>query len=33
MDDRHPITRGMKDFEVIDETYKGRWWAKATMCC
>jgi hypothetical protein len=28
MDDRHPITQGMKDFEVIDETYMGRWWTK-----
>jgi len=28
VDDRHPITRGMKDFEIIDETYMGRWWAK-----
>jgi hypothetical protein len=27
-DDQHPITRGMKDFEITDETYKGRWWAK-----
>ena len=28
VDDRHPITQGMKDFEIIDETYMGRWWAK-----
>jgi len=28
VDDRHPITRGMKDFEIIDETYMGRWWAE-----
>ncbi|RJP20089.1 MAG: ThuA domain-containing protein [Candidatus Omnitrophota bacterium] len=27
-DDKHPITRGMKDFLIHDETYKGRWWAK-----
>jgi type 1 glutamine amidotransferase/sugar phosphate isomerase/epimerase len=27
-DDQHPITRGMKDFTIRDETYKGRWWAK-----
>ncbi len=27
VDDQHPITRGMKDFEIIDETYMGRWWA------
>ncbi len=27
-DDKHPITRGMKDFTIRDETYKGRWWAK-----
>jgi uncharacterized protein len=27
-DIQHPITQGMKDFEVIDETYMGRWWAK-----
>ncbi|MCS7254422.1 MAG: ThuA domain-containing protein [Armatimonadota bacterium] len=24
-DKEHPITRGMSDFEVIDETYKGYW--------
>ena len=27
-DDQHPITRGLKDFTIHDETYKGRWWAK-----
>jgi uncharacterized protein len=27
-DDQHPITRGMKDFTIHDETYKGRWWAE-----
>ena len=27
-DDQHPITRGLKDFKITDETYKGRWWAK-----
>jgi len=24
---RHPITRGMKDFVIHDETYKGVWHA------
>lgn len=24
-DGKHPITRGMSDFEIIDETYKGYW--------
>jgi len=28
VDDQHPITRGMKDFEIIDETFKGRWWTE-----
>jgi uncharacterized protein len=28
VDNRHPITRGMNDFEIIDETLKGRWWAE-----
>jgi uncharacterized protein (TIGR02145 family) len=27
-DDKHPITRGMKDFRIQDETYRGRWWAE-----
>ena len=27
-DDKHPITRGMKDFTIHDETYRGRWWAQ-----
>ncbi len=27
-DDQHPITRGMKDFTIHDETYKGRWWTE-----
>jgi type 1 glutamine amidotransferase len=27
-DNKHPITRGMKDFHIKEETYKGRWWAK-----
>ena len=26
-DKEHPITRGLTDFRVLDETYKGRWWA------
>lgn len=26
-DPRHPITRGIKDFEIHDETYKGLWFA------
>jgi type 1 glutamine amidotransferase len=25
-DEKHPITRGMKDFTIHDETYKGRRW-------
>jgi hypothetical protein len=24
----HPITRGLEDFHIRDETYKGRWWAE-----
>ena len=27
-DSKHPITRGMKDFEIHDEGYKGCWFAK-----
>ena len=27
-DKEHPITRGLTDFRVLDETYKGRWWAE-----
>ncbi len=27
-DSKHPITRGMKDFHIHDETYTGRWWAE-----
>jgi type 1 glutamine amidotransferase len=27
-DDQHPITQGMKDFEIIDETFMGRWWTE-----
>lgn len=27
-DREHPITRGLTDFRVLDETYKGRWWAE-----
>ena len=27
-DPEHPITRGMSDFEIHDETYKGLWFAK-----
>jgi len=27
-DKEHPITRGLTDFRVLDETYKDRWWAK-----
>jgi uncharacterized protein len=27
-DCQHPITRGMQDFHIHDETYKGRWWAE-----
>ncbi len=27
-DKKHPITQGIKDFEIVDETYMGRWWAK-----
>jgi type 1 glutamine amidotransferase len=26
-DRRHPITRGLKDFDIHDETYKGVWFA------
>jgi type 1 glutamine amidotransferase/sugar phosphate isomerase/epimerase len=27
-DREHPITRGMQDFTIHDETYRGRWWAE-----
>ena len=27
-DRKHPITKGMDDFEIHDETYKGVWFAK-----
>lgn len=27
-DAKHPITRGMDDFQIHDETYKGVWFAK-----
>ena len=27
-DDKHPITRGMQDFEIHDETYHGVWFAE-----
>jgi len=27
-DKKHPITQGIKDFEIVDETYMGRWWAQ-----